>query len=900
MRTMTAQPDENLIERGFGRLADAALMASVFVVPCFLGGRIAWGQFALATCAVTAALSWSAAITVGKRPSWAVTWVEPLLLAIVGLGLFQITPLPPALLHFLSPHHQDTLPLWSAQTDGGGALGEWHSLSLNLGETRSALIVGLSYVALFYVATQRIRRLEDVERMLRWIAGASAAMALFGVVQWLSNNGKFFWFYEYPLTNSGHRLKGAFTNRNHFAQFLVLGCGPLLWWILKLLEDRATKAKSFGTTQASTPANDTLLAGLLLSLGVMVFGVLFSLSRGGMLALSVSLLVMLGALFRIGVLSGRLVGALLGMVAVCGSLFLMLGYDKVTDRLDNWRSDSRLAIWQANLQIAGDFPLFGTGVGSHVESYPMYYAPPFAETEFTHAESSYLQVASEAGLFGLGLAVVSWGFCAAWCWRSLRPSAGPRVRVLAAAVTASLAANAFHAFFDFLWYVPALMNVVLLLAACVRRLDQLSPSDAPRKRAASDDELSGWRSVPRGFGLLTGGATLCLAMWSYPQLLSLVRGEKPWFDYLRLTLQKNSDEPKQDEPDFQATEPDPAAIAKFRNRVTALNQTTKLNPEHARAHLRLATCYRNAFEHLQRGSENPMTLAQLRDAVLASQFESVESMREWLQRAVGSNLKYLDAASLHAKQAVRLCPLQGQAYVHLAELSFLENLDPKQPKALLTQAQLVRPHSAQVQFVLGREALQEGRPDDALAAWKEAFQRDRSYQNQILYLLAGTIPPDVVLKSLEPDLAALELMEARYRQQATPHYVVVARAYAEALKVKALSPKCDKPIDQLLKAAGMYAKLNETTAAESCFRRALDMDRASFPVRRAYGAFLLEQNQFAEATEYLEWCLRISPNDESLRRSVEVAKLRGTRRDSAIQQAGGYELRTGTRSRQRR
>lgn len=214
--------DDPRLQRCCHRIIDAALAACVFVVPCLLGGRIALGQSVLAASAAIAVLAWSASLLFSGRPSWTVTWVEPLLLAVIGVGLFQITPLPPALLNFLSPQHGTLLPLWSGDADAAGTLGTWQTLSLNVGETRQAMIIGLSYIALFFVATQRLRRVSDIERLLKWIAASAGLMALFGVMQWLTSNGKFFWFYDYPMTTSELRLKGAFTNRNHFA---VLGDG---------------------------------------------------------------------------------------------------------------------------------------------------------------------------------------------------------------------------------------------------------------------------------------------------------------------------------------------------------------------------------------------------------------------------------------------------------------------------------------------------------------------------------------------------------------------------------------------------------------------------------------------------------------------------------------------------
>ncbi|MBC7817965.1 MAG: O-antigen ligase family protein, partial [Planctomycetaceae bacterium] len=403
--------DVTTLERGCCWAIDAALAACVFAVPCLLGGRIALGQCVLAISAAVAALAWSVSVLGTRRPTWTVTWVEPLLLAVIGVGLLQITPLPPGLLRIVSPQHGKLLPLWSGDAEAAGSLGAWQTLSLNVGETRQAMIVGLSYIALFFVATQRLRNVSDIERLLKWIAASAGLMALFGVVQWLTSNGNFFWFYDYPLTTAGQRLKGAFTNRNHFAEFLALGCAPLLWWILKTLEQRSVTPSSFGRAEARNNS-DTLLGGLLLLLGVLVFAALFSLSRGGTVALGVSLVVMLGALFHAGRLSGRVVSVLLGISLIAGSLFLMFGSEKVVDRLDNWESDERLAVWDANVQIVRDFPLFGTGLGSHAETCPMYFDPPFGDVEFTHAENSYLQVASECGVFGLGLALLAVACCA--------------------------------------------------------------------------------------------------------------------------------------------------------------------------------------------------------------------------------------------------------------------------------------------------------------------------------------------------------------------------------------------------------------------------------------------------------------------------------------------------------
>ncbi|TXT22072.1 MAG: O-antigen polymerase, partial [Planctomycetota bacterium] len=847
----------------------------------------------LAASAAVAALAWSASLLLSRKPTWTVTWVEPLLLAVVGVGLLQITPLPPALLHFLSPQHGTLLPLWSGNTESSGAMGTWQTLSLNVGETRQSIIVGLSYIALFFVATQRLRRVSDIERLLKWIAAITGLMALFGVVQWLTSNGKFFWFYDYPLTTSAQRVKGAFTNRNHFAEFMALGCAPLLLWILKTLEKRSVTTSSFGS-RAVRSNTDTLLGGLLLLLGVLVFAALFSLSRGGTVALGVSLVVTLSLLFRAGRLSGRVVGVLLGMSLVAGSLFLMFGAEKVANRLDNWESEERLAVWDANSKIVRDFPFFGTGMGSHSEVCPIYFNPPYADIEFTHAENSYLQVASECGLLGLSLALAGVACCVVWCVRASNSKADSRIRVLSAVVSASLAANLVHAVVDYSWFVPGLMVIVLPLVACARRLDQLSSEASRRSRSQAAGVPRSNLVVPRGLGIATAAVVVSASLWAFPQLQQATRGEPYWFDYLRSVRNQREALPASmtEAEDPEVTEAE--QLSQFKQRLVALSTAAKLAPSKARVQMRLASTCLKAFDHLQLQTDDPMSLSQLRDAALASQFDSTDAMHEWLDRAVGKNVKYLEAAARHAKKAVQLCPLQGEAYVHLAGLRFLEDLDPQHSPALLQQAQLVRPLSATVQYAVGLQHWLDGQKDEALQSWKLAFHQDRAAQDQILSLLAGNAPAQAIYLNAPPPTdenspppgLSTTSSPGEVRSLPLPEYEVIARAYAAALKKELENPECDQPINQLIAAAAVYHRLQDPEATEACLQRALEIDRSSFMARKMMGVFLYEQGQFARASECLNWCVKISPTDRWLRSLAEDAISRSLRTPSEIQPIG--------------
>ena len=127
----------------------------------------------------------------------------------------------------------------------------------------------LDYVLLFHVAVQRVRRVEDVERVLRWCALSAAGMATFGIVQLLSSNGKFFWFYQYPFSTTSDVAHGSFSNRNHFANFLALGIGPLIWWLQQAMR-RARRPKgnaAFRFGSANIPPEERKVYFLRLGVG---------------------------------------------------------------------------------------------------------------------------------------------------------------------------------------------------------------------------------------------------------------------------------------------------------------------------------------------------------------------------------------------------------------------------------------------------------------------------------------------------------------------------------------------------------------------------------------------------------------------------------------------------------
>ena len=163
-------------------------------------------------------------------------------------------------------------------------------------QTQAGLTLLLAYGMLFLVAVQRLQRIDDVEWLLRWIAISVAVQALFGIVQYLTSNGKFVWLYQHPFRDSYNAVMGAFINKNHFAHLMALGLGPLVWLVVTALQPTEhRKSKSFSSTQ---PANkQTKMLVTMLALGIVLFAGLMTLSRGGAMAMLIATCVVVGCYF---------------------------------------------------------------------------------------------------------------------------------------------------------------------------------------------------------------------------------------------------------------------------------------------------------------------------------------------------------------------------------------------------------------------------------------------------------------------------------------------------------------------------------------------------------------------------------------------------------------------------
>jgi len=680
-----------------------------------------------------------------------------------------------------------------------------------------------------------------------------------GIAQLLAGNGKFCWIYQHPSRTTGGVVRGSFPNENHFAHFLALGLGCLIWWAQGLMRDRAKQSSRFHTRTSwrdRQRLEPMLVCG---ALALVVLAGMLTFSRGGVAVLLLAGASCVALMTWQGLLNKKALLALAGVAVVLIAALGIHGYDKLSAEWGTVAQaetaedllDVRLALWQSHLRAIPQFFWTGTGAGSHAEIVPTYFDRYHAR-EFTHAENGPLQVLLELGVGGGLLLATGLGLSFWWLGVALWRRSSTRVTAAAIAVFAGLLVSVVHSLWDFAWYIPACMSITLILVACAVRLHRLSAADYDQKTEGVE--------LPR---LAWGGATVAVVMASAVMLHTTwgpALAGLHWDRYLIASYASN-----QQDLDAQQRHNLDAAM------MTHLSNVLRHHPDHARANLRMTAVCLRRFDALQQHAENAIPLAQIRDAALASQFDSREALDRWLAAAVGDHRQLLDVALFRARQGLRGCPLQGGGYLYLAELSFLQGLPPETKADFVDQALRVRPHDGQVLFAAGREAIMAGDINGAMHRWKQAFHISPPLRREIVRML-GALPAPMLIQAFEPDLPGLTLIYRNYLDLGQPEQAaLVAPLYLQALHKAADGATARRAANHWVAASQVHEKQGDAAAAVQCARKAVDADPSAFGAHRNLAHVLAAHGWHDEAVEHYQWCLHRKPDDQALRARMKAA-----------------------------
>lgn len=345
------------------------------------------------------------------------------------------------------------------------------SLSLAPYSTWLAVAQLVLYLVFFAAALRFLDTRERVKKVVLVIIIFFALMAFFGILQRLASTDGMI----YGVRNSAHGSAfGSFINQHHFAAILEMAIGlPLA-----LLFGKATKK------------NKRIL--LLTSAVLMGMAVIFTSSRAGFLSLVGVLLFILAVNFlrkkdkvrpedadpdeekweKADSFKGNfsLVGGGLALLIIILGVVLLLGGDQALIRGVGMQTagddfaNGRLHFWNVAFQIFKDYPILGSGLDSYGIIFPQYdtWNGVFRVEQ---AHNDYLQILSDAGIFGLACVAAFVYLLFKKSFQVIVSTNSRFRRHVAIGALAGCFGILIHSFFDFPLRTPANAFLFLILAA---------------------------------------------------------------------------------------------------------------------------------------------------------------------------------------------------------------------------------------------------------------------------------------------------------------------------------------------------------------------------------------------------------------------------------------------------
>jgi O-antigen ligase len=323
------------------------------------------------------------------------------LLFVLWTGL-QLIPLPLSLLSKVSPAHRVTAA-WLAANH----VSSWGALSIYPEATLLGFFKVLAYLGVFVLAVH----LFDSGRRKSFLVLALVCLGCFeagyGIIQHLLSWNKIFGVTDpYDLWVA----IGTYINRNHFAGLIELTF-PFVF-ASAFYSYRVWSDPMHGATSSRSGSDGNSSIGFrvifyLFLVAMMVVAVVFSFSRGGILAVSITLIA-LSVLTFLKVQRKSWGFVIAGVATLAVGFSLWIGIGTVTHRFVDMNQQEytgtmwRTMMWSDTVNLIRANPILGTGLGTFGEAFRPFQMQ-LVNLHIDHAHNDYLEFASETGIIGFSL-----------------------------------------------------------------------------------------------------------------------------------------------------------------------------------------------------------------------------------------------------------------------------------------------------------------------------------------------------------------------------------------------------------------------------------------------------------------------------------------------------------------
>ena len=312
--------------------------------------------------------------------------------------------------------------------------------------TKLELLRFSSYVILLFLLAQSFRTPRQWRIFAWFLVLFGFTVALFGVLQDLTRDGKIYWVKELRY---GGNIFGPYVNRNHFAGLMEL-----------LIPIGLAMLAVPGVRRQQMPLMALLAA-------IPVGAMLMSGSRGGIVGFACELALLIILLwFRGG--NKKQLFTFLAALLLAGGLVAWLGMGDVIQRFSLMRNaeiseSGRVSMSRGAYHIFRDHPWTGTGVGTIISVYPAY-ETAYDSSIVDHVHNDHFELLAETGSIGAICWLTFIGLLLACGLKNLWAQRDAGVRALQLGALIGCVGLLIHSFADFNLHIPANALLFYLLA----------------------------------------------------------------------------------------------------------------------------------------------------------------------------------------------------------------------------------------------------------------------------------------------------------------------------------------------------------------------------------------------------------------------------------------------------
>ena len=415
---------------------------------------------------------------------WVKTPVNLILIMFLVLIGVQLIPFPDSMVELISPHtYADKKQLFTLLTQASDASSEgpW---GMMLSYTSHATVVEwlklAAYVGMFFLVLNTATSKQKIDILVYTIILVGLFQALYAIYQVFSISPKVWWWKS--RVGGSRYASGTFIVSNHFAGYmemvLCLAFGFLIAQKRKIrrLGSGLNGSRSFLKKCVIWFAPESARPKMIFFFFVTALigvALLLSASRGGILSMGVTLLLMSVLFFSKQ--RHRIYGVL--ALCLCAAIFtygLHVGIDPTIEKFENPNNRSgRFHVTRTILPMISDYPCLGVGLGNFRYVYPRYIDDYDRVRASGYAHNDWVEAGIETGFPGLVLILLGFGIYIArmiGVWRDRRDF---HALGIGAGVVAGLLCIGMHSYFDFNMHIPAnpltLAAVLALGYAAVHR-----------------------------------------------------------------------------------------------------------------------------------------------------------------------------------------------------------------------------------------------------------------------------------------------------------------------------------------------------------------------------------------------------------------------------------------------